>query len=394
MRKIILILICLIIPISIHSLEYPKLNSKTVEIYDLNDNKILYEIGGAEKTSIASLTKIATTITAIENIDNIDEQVTITQAILNTVSKDASVANLKPGDKLTYKDLLYASMLPSGADATNSIAILSSGSIENFVNKMNELIKTIGLTNTNFINVTGLDAENHYSTADDVRKLLQYSLKNPIFKEIYTTKQYKMTNGSTVKSTLYKYNASNSALEKILGSKSGFTENAGYCLASLSNVNGHEIITIVLNAENKNEKYYNVEDTITLIDFMNQNYKNETLIENHTLIKTIPVTLSKIEEYQIYSDKKIEKYLPSDYDINNLKIEYEGLTELNFRNYKEEKIGTIKYYYEDELLYEQNVILDKKIDLDLIKLLKKHYIIIITIVSIIFIYLIKPKRKK
>lgn len=394
MRKIILILICLIIPISIHSLEYPKLNSKTVEIYDLNDNKILYEIGGAEKTSIASLTKIATTITAIENIDNIDEQVTITQAILNTVSKDASVANLKPGDKLTYKDLLYASMLPSGADATNSIAILSSGSIENFVNKMNELIKKIGLTNTNFINVTGLDTENHYSTADDVRKLLQYSLKNPIFKEIYTTKQYKMTNGSTVKSTLYKYNASNSALEKIIGSKSGFTENAGYCLASLSNVNGHEIITIVLNAENKNEKYYNVEDTITLIDFMNQNYKNETLIENHTLIKTIPVTLSKIEEYQIYSDKKIEKYLPSDYDINNLKIEYEGLTELNFRNYKEEKIGTIKYYYEDELLYEQNVILDKKIDLDLIKLLKKHYIIIITIVSIIFIYLIKPKRKK
>ena len=92
-------------------------------------------------------------------------------------------------------DLLYASMLPSGADATNSIAILSSGSIESFVEKMNLLVNKLGLTNTHFVNVTGLDINNHYSSADDIRKLLAYSLKNDTFKKIYTTSEYKLSNG-------------------------------------------------------------------------------------------------------------------------------------------------------------------------------------------------------
>ena len=195
----ILIFIFLFIPLYVTGLEFPKTNSKIVEIYDLNDQKVLYEVGNKDKISIASLTKIATTITAIENIKNLDEKVTITRDMLNTVSSVASVAGLKVGDKVTYRDLLYASMLPSGADATNSLAILSSGSIDNFVNKMNELVKRIGLDNTHFVNVTGLDTEGHYSTVEEVRKLLEYSLKNDLFKTIYTTRDYTLTNGLNVK---------------------------------------------------------------------------------------------------------------------------------------------------------------------------------------------------
>ena len=398
MKKILFLLVCLFIPISCFALEYPDVSSKYVETYDITDGKVLYEKNSNEVVSIASLTKLATIMTAIENIENLDEEVTITYSILNTVDPSASVAGLRAGDVLTYRDLLYAAMLPSGADATNSIAILTSGSIENYVNKMNEFVNKIDLKNTHFVNVTGLDDTNHYSTCDDVRKLLEYSLKNKDFREIYTTKEYTMKNGKLLKSTLYKYNASNDDMNKIIGSKSGSTGNAGYCLSSLSNINGHEVITIVLNAPRYGNTFYNINDTITLIDYMNNNYKEELLVKKHKLIKTIPVKLSKINNYKIYSSKEIKKYLPSDYDINKLNIKYKGLKELSFNNKKKDKIGTISYYYDKELLYKQDIILDKKIEIDFIKVFKTYYYIIIPTL-LIFIGLIifiirKLKHKK
>ncbi len=396
MKKIYLLLILLLLPICCYSLEYPQVNSKYVEIYDLDDDKILYELDSNNKASIASLTKIATTITAIENITNLDEIVTITDDILKTVRWDASIAGLKVGDKVTYRDLLFASMLPSGADATNSLAILLTGSIDNFVNKMNDLAKRINLENTHFVNVTGLDDKDHYSTSDDVRKLLVYSLKNPLFREIYTTKEYQLSNGLKVKSTLFTYNKSSSIdidVQEILGSKTGFTLDAGYCLSTLVNINGHEIISIVLKAEKKDNSFYNIVDTNKLIKFLNDNYKDEILVKKDQLIKTIPVNLSKIDSYEIRSSEEIKKFLPSDYDIKDLRIEYEGKNELDFKDHENDKIGVINYFFGDELLITEDVILSRKIDIDFVKVLKKYYLLILLVIFILVFLLITTKKK-
>ena len=394
MKKRIIIIIILLFPIYIQALEYPPINSKVVEIYDMTDNKVIYEVDSNKVSSIASLTKIATTITAIEEIDNLDEKVTITNEILKTVRWDASKAGLKAGDILTYRDLLYASILPSGADATNSIAILSSGSIENFVKKMNDLIKKIGLTNTNFVNVTGLDENNHYSTASDIRKLLTYSLKNPTFKEIYTAKEYTLSNGLKVESTIKRYSNSYLNTNNILGSKTGYTGEAGYCFSSLSNINSHEFIIVVLNADKINNNYYNVIDTVNLIDFLNNNFKEELLVKKKTLIKELPVELSNIDKYQIKATKDIKKYLPSDYNINNLNIEYKGLEKLNYKNKINEEIGVIIYYYDNELFDTEKVIINKTIKIDYIKVLKKYYYVIIILLFIPIIILLTKKRKR
>ena len=394
MKKILFLLLFLLTPISCYALEYPSVNSKVVEVYDLNDEKILYEVNSNDVVSIASLTKLATIMTGIENIENLDEEVTITYSILNTVDPSASVAGLRSGDVVTYRDLLYAAMLPSGADATNSIAILTSGNIENYVNKMNEFVKKIGLKNTHFVNVTGLDDDNHYSTADDVRKLLEYSLKNKTFRELYTAKEYTMKNGKLLKSTLYKYNTPSDGLEKIIGSKSGSTGNAGYCLSSLSNINGHEVITIVLNASRSGNTFYNISDTLTLINFMNNNYKEETLLKKNSVVKVLPVKLSNISKYKTKSKKDIKKYLPSDYDIKKFKIKYKGIKELNFTNKKDNKIGTVSYYYDKELLLKEEVILNKNINIDLIKVFKTYYYIIIpTLLIFVLLILVIRKRK-
>ncbi len=391
---IILILLLFIINPIIYALDYPALNSKIVEIYDLNNKEVVYEINSKEETSIASLTKIVTTITAIETIPDLDKEVVITKTILDTVRWDASIAGLRADDRLTYRDLLYASMLPSGADATNSIAILSSGSINRFVNKMNDLASKLELKHTHFVNVTGLDAEGHYSTADDMRIILEYALQNELFKEIYTTREYRLKNGLLVKSTINKY-GNNLDTSKILGSKTGYTGDAGYCLSSLSDINGHQFIIIVLNAEHKNDMYFNVVDTVDLIEFLSGNFQNQILIKKNDIVKTIPVKLSKQEEYEIHAKEDISLYLPSDYDKHKIRIEYDGLAELSFLNEEKSNIGKVSYYYDDKLITTDDVILESKIDMSITKILGEYYyVILIIIIVIILFYIYKNNKKK
>ena len=251
---------------------------------------------------------------------------------------------------------------------------------------MNELVKKIGLNNTHFVNVTGLDEENHYSTADDIRKLLQYSLKNPLFKEIYTTREYKLTNGLKVISSISLYNKNNIDTSKILGSKTGFTGNAGYCFSSLSNINNHEFITIVLNAKQKGD---NLNDTVKILNFISDNYSEEILVKKGTVIKKLPVTLSKIDSYKIKSTSNIVKFLPKDYNKEELTIEYKGLEKLNYKNNKGQKIGTIKYYYDEELFQTENVVLNRNIDFSIKKFIIKYYYIIIIFALIIVIAITK-----
>ncbi len=222
--KKVLLLLFILIPLSCYAIDYPKISSQIIEIYDMDDEKVLYEVKSTAVVPIASLTKIATAITALEIISNIDEQVIITKNILNTVNNSLHVVGLKANDKVSYRDLLYACIVSSGADASNAIAILSSGSISSFVEKMNDLSKRIGLSHTHFQNVTGLDDKDNYSTADDIRKLLLYALDNIVFKEIFTTKSYQLSNGLNIYSTISLYDQ-NGALNTsfIKGSKTGYT---------------------------------------------------------------------------------------------------------------------------------------------------------------------------
>ena len=397
MKRYLILLVLMFIPVRVFALNFPSVESKYVEIYDKTDDKVLYEKDSTKKVSIASLTKIATTITAIEMIKDLDQQVTVSESILSTVRWDASTAGLKVGDRLTYRDLLYASMLPSGADATNTIAITSSGSIDNFVKKMNKLVDKIGLVNTHFENVTGLDSDNHYSTVDDVRKLLSYSLDNELFKTIYTSKSYTLSNGLIVKSTLDTYTKNSSVdVSKILGSKSGFTLDAGLCLSSLINKSNHDIIVLTLNAPTYDNIYYNVIDSVKLIDFIDKNYNTQLLASKDKVVKTIDVELANIDTYDIKVKEDIYMFLPNDYNIDLFRKEYSGIGQLSYKNKINDKLGVIKYYYNGQLIKEEDVILDIDLKFNLIKYIKKNLFIITCIcilILIISIYIIIKKRK-
>ena len=210
---------------------------------------------------------------------------------------NASVAGLKAGDTVTYMDLLYAAILPSGADATRVLAYVVSGNVSDFVTKMNELATRIGATNTHYVNTTGLDQTGAYSTAYDQLLILSYALENPIFKTVYTTKSYTLSNGLEVEATVNKYNRLlNLDTSKIIGSKTGNTDDAGLCMSALFYHENHEMIVITLGALVVEDIPYNLIDTLTLIDTVNVNYEipKEKAITTVSIVSNDVVVSSNI----------------------------------------------------------------------------------------------------
>lgn len=387
MKKVFCFMVLLlIIPSKLYASNL-ELNSSKVIIYDPDTDYVLYEKDSDKISSVASLTKIMTTIVAIENIKDIKENIVITNDMLKNIPYDASRAGLKINDVVTYEDLLYASILPSGADATTALAINISGSVDNFVGKMNAKAKELKMYDTNFSNVTGYETKNHYSTCNDLLKMLNYCLKNELFKKIYKTKSYVLTNGLFVNSTINKYNENLKLdLTNIIGSKTGYTSKAGLCMSAIINLDGKELILITLGAKHINNIPYNLMDTLSIINYYSSNYENKTIYKSEDILFSIPVDNSKIDKYDIKLKNSIIKYLDKN---DKISYKYNGLLKLDNTNKVNEKIGSIKYYSENKLIHEEDIILDKKIEFSPIKyLLSNIYIVIIPLVVIFCIILV------
>lgn len=244
------------------------LNSPNAIMVRLSDNAVIMEKNSDKKIYPASLTKMMTAIVAIENLHSLDENITLSPSIFNALYKaDASMAGFLPGEEVKAEDLLYGVLLPSGADCCVGLADHISGSESAFVEKMNEKAAQLGMENTHFENTTGLHDENHYTTVKDLSTLLAYALKNSTFRKIFTTPSHstaatnKHPNGITFRSTMFKKMKSTSVNGgKILGGKTGYTDEAGLCLASLAQVDGKEYIFVTAGAKTGGTPAYNISD--------------------------------------------------------------------------------------------------------------------------------------
>lgn len=247
------------------------LYSQNAILVQTKSGKVLYEKNADQMIYPASLTKIMTVLLAIEHFDDYDKKLIINQKVLDDLTfQNASVAGFQAGDEVTIEDLLYGAMLSSGADATTTLAVAISGSEENFAKLMNKKAKKLGMNQTNFVNASGLHDENHYSTLNDLTKLLTYALKNEKFKQIFTTSSYitkplksspsGLVLSSTLFTKLWKPTLENGAT--IIGGKTGYTPQAGLCLASLAKKDGNEYIFITVNAKGESKYAYHIEDAI------------------------------------------------------------------------------------------------------------------------------------
>lgn len=392
-------LICVWI-IPIHAVELD-IYSRNALLYNLDENKVLYEKNANEQIAIASLTKIMTAIVAIENIESLDGKVVLISADFEgLVEANASVAGFSPGQIVTYRDLLYGLLLPSGADAAQALTRNVAGGQENFINMMNEKSKELGLTNTHFSNETGLDEQNHYSTLRDVAIMFQYAMKNSELKNILQSKKYTMSDGSfTVSSTITKnikrYNLS---LDYILGGKTGTTNNAGLCLASVASENGTNYMLITAGAPYPAKAPYNFYDAKTIYDYFIEHFENKNIMEKDEIILSLKTKYAKEELIEFLADDTIQKYMPKTFDKNNLIYRYSGTKVVPFDTKEGTKLGILEIIYEEDILDSIDIVLTGKLHFDIFKYLNDHILLIIVpnlvCISIIVVIAIRKRRKK
>lgn len=230
--------------------------SPYIYMVDRVTGKAVYEKNANEKAYPASLTKMMTTIVALEHISDLSASAPVdTATYQEMVAQNASMAGFYGREKVTYRDLLYGTILPSGGEASNSLAIHVAGSTKQFVQLMNDKAAELGMTRTRFANPEGLHDAKQYTTASDMAKLLDYALDNQNFKAIFTKGTFQTTStadhpqGITLTSTvLSSLSAEVQDGFEILGGKSGTTYEAGQCWATLGTAGNGEYISIVMGA--------------------------------------------------------------------------------------------------------------------------------------------------
>ncbi|WMM32611.1 D-alanyl-D-alanine carboxypeptidase family protein [Shouchella clausii] len=234
--------------------------SPYIFVMERETGRVVYEENAEAKVYPASLTKIMTTIVALEQIEDLSAIAPVdVDTYHEMVASNASMAGFFGREDVTYRDLLYGTMLTSGGEAANSLAVHVGGNVENFVQMMNDKAAELGLNGTHFTNPEGLHNEKQYTTASDMAKLLDYALNNSDFKTIFTTKMFQTTptaehpDGLLLQSTVLTFlHKKEQDRFDILGGKSGTTYEAGQCWATLGLVEDSEYISIVMGAPLKN----------------------------------------------------------------------------------------------------------------------------------------------
>ena len=386
--KKLLLLLVLFIPFNILALSNDDIaiNSNNAIVINLNNNEIIYEKNKDEIISVASMQKIMTSIVAIENINNMDESFVIPEGILSNLDPELMMVGFSSYDTVTYKDLLYGTMLKSGADAAYLLSVNISSNEEEYVKLMNDKANSIKLKNTYFKNTTGLDEEGQYSTVEDISILLKYALNNKDFKDIITTSEYITSNGDfIIKGPIYTSNKYD--MTYFLGGKTGYTDNAGKCLASFGEKDGVKYLIVTAKA-NPDIEDINFLDHKTLYEYFINNYSFKTIIHKGDIIETIYTTFD--EEVNLKSKKDITLYLSNDIKLEDLKIYYKGKKELERKIKKGDKIGQYIIEYNGEVIYKEDAYspIDVKIKL------KASHKIILGIVIFIVLYMIVQRKKR
>ncbi|MDY4964675.1 MAG: serine hydrolase [Ruminococcus callidus] len=228
-------------------------------VVNASDGLVLAEKNGEERMYPASMTKLMTLLLACESGIEPDEPFTFDQDMLDPlIERGASRVGFEAGETVTFGDLLYGSVLPSGGDATAALAIMIDGDEQTFANHMNRKAQALGMFDTHFSNASGLHAEDHYSTARDIALLLQETLKHDLCRTVLTTPVYTTSRTSQHPNGLELYSVVDQRMAGFLpqhivfqGGKTGFTDYAGYCLASFAEQEGTTYIVVVAGGEEK-----------------------------------------------------------------------------------------------------------------------------------------------
>lgn len=249
-----------------------ELYSPVALLVECGGGQVLLSQRGEERIYPASLTKIMTVMLGMEALPDWNATVRLPSNFQSLYAANASMAGFLSGEEVRVADLFYGALLPSGADACLGIATAVSGSEPAFVERMNRRARELGMEGTHFVNADGLHHPDHYSTATDIALLLDSALQNPAFCRVFTAHSYTTTpssahpNGLFLTSTLFDVGIPAQLGDgAILGGKTGYTEEASLCLATLLQKGDKRYLLVTAGAPGSHQSApYHVEDAFNI----------------------------------------------------------------------------------------------------------------------------------
>ena len=343
-------------------------NATSAIMLEASTGEIIFQKNVNEKRPPASMTKMMSMLLIMENIEKgnlaFEEEVT---ASAYASSMGGSQIFLKAGEKMKVEDLLKGIAIGSGNDATVAMAERIAGTEEAFVKLMNDRAKELGLNNTNFKNSTGLDAENHYSTAYDMSVIARELVKHKKILEFTGTYEDYLRKDSASPFWLVNTNRLVRFYQGVDGLKTGYTKEAGYCLTSTAEKDNMRLITVVMNEPSTQIRNG---ETSSMLDYGFNMYSVNKILDTDTSLQKSKVELGNDLEVEIVPTEEVKILNNKNSDERNVTYELE-LNTIKAPVKKGDIVGKIRVYEDNKVINEINATV--KYDVDKANIFKIYY---------------------
>jgi len=352
-----LLIFLLLVPSLIHAEEDITPNAKNSILIEVSTGKILYEKNKDDRVAVASLTKMMAQILILEEVESgrlsWDEEI---KTSANAAGYGGTQIYLEPGEVMTARDLMKGISMASANDATIVMAERIAGTEDKFVEMMNKKAKELGLKNTNFINPTGLDYDNHYSSAYDMAIIGMELLKHPAIFEFSSLYEDYLRQDTKNKFWLVNTNKLIRTYEGCDGLKTGYTDKAGYTMAVTAKKDNMRLLAIVLGEDVSKTRN---KETRELLDYGFNTYKIDVLKKKGDIIDTIKINKGK-DEINAILNSDITVLTKKNEDKKDYK-EKVTLSDIKLPIKKNNNVGKLELYENNILIGKYDLVSDKTI---------------------------------
>lgn len=302
-----------------------------------DNGEVIFEKNARKQTPPASLTKVITSIVVLENCEDLNTTVTVSESNIRELDgTGSSLGGLKAGEQLSVYDLLCCMLMQSANEAATTLAdFISNGDREKFVSMMNEVAEKLGCTNSHFVNPHGLDDENQYVTAEDMAKFLTRAMEFPAFSEIVARLSYTLPKTNLQEERIIRTtnNMLNSAYKDyyckyVKGGKTGSTSVAGRCVVEFASKDGYNYIGVALNSVFEDIDKDGVEengsfiDCKTMFEWAFENIELVAISDTNQIVAQVPIKYAKSTDYLTLSPQEtVYSLVPVGTDSGSLLVE-------------------------------------------------------------------------
>lgn len=334
-------------------------SAKSAVLVERDTGEVLYEKNAHQSLPPASMTKIMTMILVMEALQDgslkLDEKV---RASEYAASMGGSQIFLEPGEEMTVQELLKGVAVASGNDASVALAERISGSEEAFVKKMNKKASELGLKNTKFQNTTGLPAKNHYSTSYDMAMMAKELLKHEDITKYTSIYDDYLRKGSDNEFWLVNTNKLVKFYKGVDGLKTGFTQEARYCLTATAKKDGMRVIAVVMGAETPKKRNA---DITSMLDYAFNHYETESLFQRYQPVDQLHMIRANKPKIDVVTSESVSVLKKKGQKIENVEVKIDYKKDIELPLKKGQEVGTLTLTSNGEPLSTTNLIVNEDI---------------------------------